>query len=89
MLGPLVTPDWVKKGNPLWRSLRKDRDRGRTRESRSVTSGGGATLQRREGLEHQECVLIPVMLFVLPEVLTLVLRPSFVLFSQAFPFLVF
>ena len=29
------------------------------------------------------------VLFVLPEVLTLVLRPSFVLFSQAFPFLVF
>ena len=31
----------------------------------------------------------PGVLFVLPEVLTLVLRPSFVLFSQAFPFLVF
>ena len=31
----------------------------------------------------------PGMLFVLPEVLTLVLGPSFVLFSQAFPFLVF
>ena len=29
------------------------------------------------------------MLFVLPEVLTLVLGPSFVLFSLAFPFLVF
>ena len=28
-------------------------------------------------------------LFVLPEVLTPVLRPSFVLFSQVFPFLVF
>ena len=31
----------------------------------------------------------PGMLFVLPEVLTLVFRPSFVLFSRAFPFLVF
>ena len=31
----------------------------------------------------------PGVLFVLPEVLTLVLRPSFVLFLQAFPFLVF
>ena len=31
----------------------------------------------------------PGVLFVLPEVLTLVLGPSFVLFSQAFPFLVF
>ena len=29
------------------------------------------------------------VLFVLPEVLTLVLGPSFVLFSRAFPFLVF
>ena len=29
------------------------------------------------------------VLFVLPEVLTPVLRPSFVLFSRAFPFLVF
>ena len=31
----------------------------------------------------------PGVLFALPEVLTPVLRPSFVLFSQAFPFLVF
>ena len=31
----------------------------------------------------------PGVLFVLPEVLTLVLRPSFVLFLWAFPFLVF
>ena len=31
----------------------------------------------------------PGVLFVLPEVLTLVLGPSFVLFSQGFPFLVF
>ena len=31
----------------------------------------------------------PGVLFVLPEVLTLVLRPSFVLFSRAFPFLIF
>ena len=31
----------------------------------------------------------PGVLFVLPEVLTLVLRPSFVLFSQAFPLPVF
>ena len=31
----------------------------------------------------------PGVLFVLPEVFTLVLGPSFVLFSQAFPFLVF
>ena len=31
----------------------------------------------------------PGVLFVLPEVLTPVLRPSFVLFLQAFPFLVF
>ena len=31
----------------------------------------------------------PGVLFVLPEVLTLVLGPSFVLFSQAFPFQVF
>ena len=31
----------------------------------------------------------PGVLFVLPEVLTWVLRPSFVLFLQAFPFLVF
>ena len=31
----------------------------------------------------------PGVLFVLPEVLTLVFRPSFVLFSRAFPFLVF
>ena len=31
----------------------------------------------------------PGVLFVLPEVLTPVLRPSFVLFSRAFPFLVF
>ena len=31
----------------------------------------------------------PGMLFVLPEVLTPVFRPSFVLFSQAFPFFVF
>ena len=31
----------------------------------------------------------PGVLFVLPEVLTPVLGPSFVLFSQAFPFLVF
>ena len=31
----------------------------------------------------------PGVLFVLPEVLTLVLGPSFVLFLQAFPFLVF
>ena len=31
----------------------------------------------------------PGVLFVVPEVLTLVLRPSFYLFSQAFPFLVF
>ena len=31
----------------------------------------------------------PGLLFVLPEVLTPVLRPSFVLFSQALPFLVF
>ena len=31
----------------------------------------------------------PGVLFVLPEVLTLVLRSFFVLFSQAFPFLVF
>ena len=31
----------------------------------------------------------PGLLFVLPEVLTPVLGPSFVLFSQAFPFLVF
>ena len=31
----------------------------------------------------------PGVLFILPEVLSLVLRPSFVLFSQAFPFLVF
>ena len=30
----------------------------------------------------------PGVLFVLPEVLTLVLGPSFVSFSQAFPFLV-
>ena len=29
------------------------------------------------------------VLFVLPEVLTLVLGPSFVLFSRAFPFLAF
>ena len=31
----------------------------------------------------------PGVLFILPEVLTPVLRPSFVLFSRAFPFLVF
>ena len=31
----------------------------------------------------------PRVLFVLPEVLTPVLGPSFVLFSRAFPFLVF
>ena len=31
----------------------------------------------------------PGVLFVVPEVFTLVLRPSFYLFSQAFPFLVF
>ena len=31
----------------------------------------------------------PGVLFVLPEVLTPVLGPSFVLFSQVFPFLVF
>ena len=31
----------------------------------------------------------PGVLFVLPEVLTLVLGPSFVLFLRAFPFLVF
>ena len=31
----------------------------------------------------------PGVLFVLPEVLTLVLGPSFVLFSRAFPFLAF
>ena len=31
----------------------------------------------------------PGVLFVLPEVLTLILRPSFILFSQAFLFLVF
>ena len=31
----------------------------------------------------------PGVLFVLPEVLTLILGPSFVLFSQAFPFFVF
>ena len=31
----------------------------------------------------------PGLLFVLPEVLTPVVGPSFVLFSQAFPFLVF
>ena len=31
----------------------------------------------------------PGVLFVLPEVLTLVLRPSFVLFSRALPFFVF
>ena len=31
----------------------------------------------------------PEVLFVLPEVLTLVLGPSFVLFSWAFPFFVF
>ena len=31
----------------------------------------------------------PGVLFVLPEVFTLVLGPSFVLFSWAFPFLVF
>ena len=31
----------------------------------------------------------PEVLFVLPEVLTPVLGPSFVLFSRAFPFLVF
>ena len=31
----------------------------------------------------------PGVLFVLPEVLTLVLGPSFVLFLQAFPFQVF
>ena len=31
----------------------------------------------------------PGVLFVLPEVLTPVLRPPFVLFLQAFPFLVF
>jgi len=31
----------------------------------------------------------PGLLFVLPEVLTLVLGPSFVLVSRAFPFLVF
>ena len=31
----------------------------------------------------------PGVLFVLPEVLTLVLELSFVLFSRAFPFLVF
>ena len=31
----------------------------------------------------------PGVLFVLPEVPTLVLGPSFLLFSQAFPFLVF
>ena len=31
----------------------------------------------------------PGVLFVLPEVLTPVLRPSFVLFSRGFPFLVF
>ena len=31
----------------------------------------------------------PGVLFVLPEVLTLVLGPSFVLFSWAFPFFVF
>ena len=31
----------------------------------------------------------PGVLFVLPQVLTPVLRPSFVLFSQAFPFQVF
>ena len=31
----------------------------------------------------------PGVLFVLPEVLTPVLRPSFVLFSRAFPFPVF
>ena len=31
----------------------------------------------------------PGVLYVLPEVLTPVLGPSFVLFSQAFPFLVF
>ena len=31
----------------------------------------------------------PGVLFVLPEVLTLVFRPSFVLFLRAFPFLVF
>ena len=32
---------------------------------------------------------LPGVLFVLPEVLTLVVGPSFVLFSRAFPFLVF
>ena len=31
----------------------------------------------------------PGVLFVLPEVLTPVLGPSFILFSRAFPFLVF
>ena len=31
----------------------------------------------------------PGVLFVLPEVLALVLRPSFVLFSRAFVFLIF
>ena len=35
------------------------------------------------------CKLGQPGVFVLPEVLTLVLGPSFVLFSRAFPFLVF
>ena len=35
------------------------------------------------------CKLGQPGVFVLPEVLTPVLEPSFVLFSQAFPFLVF
>ena len=64
--------------------------------------GGGAERERERELALAPlfiCLFLPGpvlcklgqpgVLFVLPEVLTLVLGPSFVLFSQAFPFFVF
>ena len=75
------------KGIRTKRREEKEREREREREPRPFGSSfydffspPGPTL----------CKLgQPGVLFVVPEVFTLVLRPSFYLFSQAFPFLVF
>ena len=87
---------------PTQKVQREEREKERETESECVLGWGGERERERDqalwllflhvfsspgpGL----CILgQPEVLLVLPEVLTLVLGPSFVLFLQAFPFLVF
>ena len=69
------------------------------REEKSAPAPGGKRESERASAPLSICFSLPGpvlcklgqpgVLFVLPEVLTLVLGPSFVLFSQAFLFLIF